>query len=107
MGSLATGEQAQEISSVNNRAKVFWFRPLRPLAPALLGWNGGLVWQLAQAAYDERLLPSGHLDPARLAILADALLDASCTDDVLLGHLREAGPHYWGCVGVDAVLGLE
>jgi hypothetical protein len=29
---------------------------------------------LAQAAYEERSLPSGELDPNRLAVLADALL---------------------------------
>src|ERR1700722_8368729 len=31
------------------------------------------VSSLAQAAYEERALPSGELDPARLAVLADAL----------------------------------
>src|SRR5262249_4175069 len=30
---------------------------------------------LAEAAYDQRALPSGHLDVARLAVLADALED--------------------------------
>jgi hypothetical protein len=40
-------------------------------------------------------------------VLADALLDAGCDDDVLLGHLREEGPHYRGCFTLDAVLGLE
>jgi hypothetical protein len=35
---------------------------------------------LAQAAYDERELPSGHLDQARLAVLADALEEAGCGD---------------------------
>jgi hypothetical protein len=82
-------------------------RPLRPIGRSLLGWNGGLLRQLAQAAYEHRHLPSGHLDPSRLAVLADALLDAGCTDDELLRHLREEGPHYRGCVAVDAVLELE
>jgi hypothetical protein len=81
-------------------------RPLRPLGRSLLGWNNGLLRQLAKAAYDERLLPSGHLDPARLAVLADALLDAGCDDDALLGHRRD-GPHYRGCFAVDSVLGRE
>ena len=53
-------------------------------------------------AYDDRALPSGHLDPARLAVLADALED---TDEQILGHLRGPGPHVRGCAAVDAVLG--
>ena len=47
---------------------------------------------MANTIYEERLLPTGHLDPARLAILADALEEAGCTDADLLGHLRAAGP---------------
>jgi hypothetical protein len=52
--------------------------PLRPAAidPLWLTWNGGAVAKLARAAYDQRRLPSGELDPARLAVLADALEDA-------------------------------
>jgi hypothetical protein len=60
---------------------------------------------LAQAAYDERQLPSGHLDPARLAVLADALEDAGCTDPDLLAHLRGPGPHVRGCWALSLVLG--
>jgi hypothetical protein len=81
------------------------FRPLSAPSPSLLAWSGGLVVNLAQAAYQHRSLPPGHLDNARLAVLADALTDAGCTDDRLLGHLRSPGPHARGCVGVDAVLG--
>jgi hypothetical protein len=56
--------------------------------PAWHEWNSGLVVRLAQAAYEERLLPAGHLHPARLAVLADALEDAGCSDPDILGHLR-------------------
>jgi hypothetical protein len=80
------------------------FRPAPALAPAVLAWHGGAVVQLAQAAYEERELPSGHLDAARLAVLADMLEEAGCTDPALLGHLRSAGPHVRGCWAVDAVL---
>jgi hypothetical protein len=85
---------------------IFGPSPLRPgpLVPSLLTWNDGIVRTLAQAAYDERLLPSGELDPARLAILADALTDAGCTDAALLGHLRGPGPHVRGCHAVDWIL---
>ena len=60
---------------------------------------------MAQAIYDERELPSGHLDAARLAVLADMLEEAGCTDPELLGHLRGPGPHVLGCWALDAVLG--
>ena len=65
------------------------------------------VVALAQAAYDERELASGHLDVARLAVLADALEEAGCIDAALLGHLRGPGPHVRGCWAVDLILGME
>jgi hypothetical protein len=62
------------------------------------------VVQLAQAAYNERALPSGELDAQRLAVLADALEEAGSTDAKLLEHLPEPGGHVRGCWGVDLVL---
>jgi hypothetical protein len=82
------------------------FRPAPDPAP-WLSWQGGTVARLAQAAYDERRLPEGHLDPARLAVLADALEDAGCADGDLLGHLRSPGPHVRGCWAVDILTGRE
>jgi hypothetical protein len=81
------------------------FRPPPTIPPHVLAWDGGLVVQMAMSIYEDRGLPSGHLDPDRLAVLADALTDAGCTDDRLLAHLRSPGPHVRGCVGVDEVLG--
>jgi hypothetical protein len=80
---------------------------LRPAVggPAVLGWNGGIVGRLAQAAYEDRL-PSGHLEPGRLAVLADALEDA-CGDPEMLGHLRGPGQHVRGCWVIDLLLGKE
>lgn len=75
------------------------------LAPAWLTWNDGTIRKLAQAVYAERLLPEGQLDKARLAILADALEEAGCTDPDLLGHLRGPGPHVRGCWAVDLLHG--
>jgi hypothetical protein len=63
------------------------------------------VRALAEAAYQERELPRGTLDPARLAVLADCLEEAGCRDDQILGHLRGAGPHVRGCFVVDLLLG--
>jgi hypothetical protein len=64
------------------------------------------VLSLAEAAYQERLLPSGELDPQRLAVLADALEEAGAEGD-LLAHLRGPGPHVRGCWALDAALGGE
>jgi hypothetical protein len=87
---------------------IFGPTPSRPPAvdPAWLAWDGGVVLGLAAAAYENRL-PDGRLDPARLAVLADALLDAGCTSAELTGHLRGAGPHAPGCFVVDLILGLR
>jgi hypothetical protein len=63
------------------------------------------VRTLAQAAYDERGLPGGQLDPARLTILADAFEEAGCDHADLLEHLRSPGPHVRGCFVLDLLLG--
>jgi hypothetical protein len=83
--------------------------PFRPVTtqPAWLSWSDGAVVKLAQAAYEERSLPSGELDPARLAVLADALEEAGCDHQDLLDHLRGPGPHVRGCWVVDLLLGRE
>jgi hypothetical protein len=60
---------------------------------------------IATAAYEARILPSGELDTARLAVLADALEEAGCTDDTLLNHLHGPGPHVRGCWALDLLLG--
>jgi hypothetical protein len=81
------------------------FRPLPPLDLTWLAWHGGAVKRLAEAAYEERELPSGHLDAGRLAVLADMLEESGCADAELLGHLRGPGPHVRGCWVVDLLLG--
>jgi hypothetical protein len=73
-----------------------------PLDPA---WRTPTVEALAHAAYDERLLPAGRLDPPRLAVLADALEEAGCADPDVLGHLRSSLPHIRGCWVVDLLTG--
>jgi hypothetical protein len=77
------------------------FRPVA-LDPA---WLSPALLNLAQAVYDNQLLPSGLLDNTGLAILADALEDANCTDATILSHLRGAGPHVRGCWVLDSLLG--
>ena len=70
-------------------------------------WLSPTVSSLAQAAYEQRALPSGELDLQRLAVLADALEEAGCAEAELLGHLRAAGPHVRGCWALDLALGKE
>jgi hypothetical protein len=78
--------------------------PFRPVSldPA---WLTPTVTDLATAAYEERALPSGELDTARLAVLADALEEAGCENADILGHLRAPGPHVRGCWAVDLLTG--
>lgn len=58
------------------------------------------VVQLAQTIYNDRTFD-------RLPTLADALVQAGCDNDELLGHCRGPGPHVRGCWVVDLVLGKE
>ncbi|MGF1578648.1 MAG: hypothetical protein ACFCD0_04725 [Gemmataceae bacterium] len=65
-----------------------------------LEWNGGTVSRMVHSIYTHRqfdLLP----------ILADALEEAGCTDERVIGHCRSAGPHIRGCWVVDYLLGSE
>jgi hypothetical protein len=80
-----------------------------PFRPVTLdpSWRIPDILALAQAAYDNRELPAGTLAPARLAVLADALEEAGCTERTLLDHLRSPGPHVRGCWSVDLLLGRE
>jgi hypothetical protein len=76
------------------------FRPLPPVAPAVLAWNGGIVVKLAAGVYEERDLTQG-----RMGVLADAAEEAGLMDAELLGHLRGPGPHARGCHVIDLLLG--
>jgi hypothetical protein len=77
--------------------------PFRPVSvdPA---WLTADVIAVALAAYDERLLPGGELDTARLAVLADALEDTGYAVAAVLEHLRGPRPHVRGCWAVDLLL---
>jgi hypothetical protein len=72
-------------------------RPPVFIRQAWLNWNSRTAVRLAQVIYDECRFGD-------LPILADALLDAGCTEAGLLGHLRDPGPHFKGCWAVDALL---
>ncbi len=83
------------------------FRPSPPLPPTVLRWSDGTVRRIAKGIYEDRKMPAGTLDTARLAILADALIDGGCQDEDLIAHCRSSGPHVRGCWAVDLILGKE
>ena len=55
---------------------------------------------MARTIYEQRSF-------ADLPILADALEDAGCHNEDILGHCRQPGEHVRGCWVVDLVLGKE
>ncbi len=81
------------------------FRPSPLLPAAVLAWNDGTVRRIAEGIYQEHELPAGTLNSARLAILADALIDAGSDDEQLIAHCRNDGPHVRGCWAIDLILG--
>jgi hypothetical protein len=81
------------------------FRSPPTINPAWLSWNDCTVRRLAEAIYEQRELPSGHLDNARLGVLADALEEAGCRDPDILAHCRQEGAvHVRGCWLIDLLL---
>jgi hypothetical protein len=80
------------------------FCPPPSLASAWMAWNRGTGRRLAEAAYEQRSLPEGTLDPARFAVLADALEEAGCTEQEILGHMRGQKGHWRGCWVLDLLL---
>jgi hypothetical protein len=74
--------------------------PFRPagLGPGWLTWAGGLVPQLAEGVYEDRAFD-------RMPVLGDALEEAGCTDEAVLGHCRQPpGGHVRGCWVLDLLL---
>ncbi|VTR92144.1 Uncharacterized protein OS=Sorangium cellulosum (strain So ce56) GN=sce5710 PE=4 SV=1 [Gemmata massiliana] len=63
-------------------------------------WLTSTVLALANGIYNDRAFD-------RLPILADALMDAGCSDEGILSHCRSEGAHCRGCWVVDLVLGKE
>jgi hypothetical protein len=68
-------------------------------------WRTPDVMSLAQAVYEQRWVPSGWLDNARVGVLADAVEEAGCTDASILKHLRAKHAHVRGCWALDLMLG--
>jgi hypothetical protein len=85
-----------------------WQAPLlrdifgNPFRPVVFDprWRTSDVVGLARAIYDDRSFE-------RMPILADALMDAGCENEKIIGHCRGDGPHVRGCWVVDLILGKE
>ena len=91
--------KAERLAQADLVRDLFGPLPFRPVSVnrAWLAWDGGTVAKLAAAAYDERAFD-------RLPILADALEEAGCTDEELLGHCRRPGAHVRGCWLLDLLV---
>jgi hypothetical protein len=76
--------------------------PFAPIviASSWLEWRDGLLFQTAWHIYDKRRFEE-------MPIFGDALEDAGCTDEDILRHCREPGPHARGCHVLDAILGHD
>jgi hypothetical protein len=108
-GEEIRADRAKAQEAEEERYQCALLRDLFPYAPPPLGpaCRTADVVALAAAAYDRRSLPDGTLDPKRLAVLANALLEANCEIEAILGHLRSPGPHIRGCWALDLVLGKD
>jgi hypothetical protein len=65
--------------------------------PSWLHWHDSCVVKMAQSIYAERRFED-------LAILADALEEAGCDNEMILWHCREPGEHARGCWVLDEIL---
>lgn len=70
-------------------------------------WRTDAVLFHATQAYEHRVYPAGHLDPARVNGLFDVIVNAGCREIDLLDHLGGAEPHPPGCWAIDLVLNKE
>jgi hypothetical protein len=106
---VGTGEAIREPERKSQCALVreIFGNPFRPVSVEP-SWLTPSVLALAQTAYEQRALPSGHLDADRMAVLADALEDAGCDNPDILSHCRQPdGIHYRGCWVLDLILGRQ
>jgi hypothetical protein len=108
LGIIAPGEQSLGREHAARRAEE---RALAELLRDVFGnpfrvaefspeWRTDTVMALAGQMYDSR-------EFSAMPILADALQDAGCSDELILSHCREEGAHVRGCWAVDLVLGRE
>jgi hypothetical protein len=73
--------------------------PFRPVTFAS-AWRTDSAVSIARTMYDSH-------DLSAMPILADAIEDAGCDSEEILGHCRGPGPHVRGCWALDLILGKE
>jgi hypothetical protein len=88
-----TGEQRWQAGLVRE----IFGNPFRVVTFAS-AWRSSDVLALAKGIYEEHAFE-------RMPILADALQEAGCDNDVILNHCRGQGPHVRGCWVIDLILG--
>jgi hypothetical protein len=71
--------------------------PHAAIDPAWRAWEGGQVLALARAVRAEQ-------DWGDMPVLADALEEAGCRDEAVLGHCRGGGPHTLACWVLELLL---
>jgi hypothetical protein len=95
----ADGAQNDERRAQAQLASDIFGNPFRPVLFDRR-WRTADTVGIARGIYEDRAFD-------RLGLLADALMDAGCADEQVLGHCRSQGPHVRGCFVVDWVLGKE
>jgi hypothetical protein len=94
---VARAAEEAELAAQADLLRDIFGNPFRPVTFST-DWRTCTVVSLARQMYDAR-------DFGAIPILADALQDAGCDNDDILGHCRGPGPHVRGCWVVDLVLG--
>jgi hypothetical protein len=92
--------RAGELHAQADLARDIFVNPFHTVTinPSWLSWHGGLLVSMARRMAESR-------DFSDMPVLADALEEAGCQDQDILGHLRGLGPHVRGCWAVDLCLG--
>ncbi len=88
---IPAGPVLEILAAVDVHGRRLAYRLLHPDAPAVtldpawLAWNDGTVVRLARGIRENHAFD-------RLPVLGDALEEAGCRDDAVLGHCRSGGP---------------
>jgi hypothetical protein len=97
-GASAARLAAEQVIQCNILRDIF-SNPFRPVTVDPV-WLTSTVTAMARQIYEFR-------DFSAMPILADALEEAGCANEVILNHCRRPGPHVRGCWVIDLVLGKE
>jgi hypothetical protein len=89
-------ERAQDRKVQSDLLRDLFDNPFRTIA-INNRWRTADVIDLTRAVYEDRAFE-------RMPILADALMDAGCEDERLIGHCRSDARHVRGCWALDLLL---